>query len=80
MVVMNVKKVRKGKRPCWSLQTSSIIKELGQGFYSKVYLAQDQKKSFVAIKTVQANRDNQSIECILNKDEVLKRMKTHQNV
>ena len=44
--------------PKWTLQTTSIVKELGKGFYSKVYLAQDVKNGYVALKTTDIKKMN----------------------
>ena len=82
-------------RSHWSLTTTSIVKELGHGFFSKVllllapgpqplpqvYLAQDAKHGFVALKTV----DNQRMgaagdECISNEIAVLASLPPHLNI
>jgi len=64
----------------WSLTTTSIVKELGQGFYSKVYLAQDVKHGFVALKTVDSQRIGVADECILNEISLLASLPPHLNI
>jgi len=68
------------KKPTWSLRTTSIVKELGQGFYSKVYLAQDYKNGFVALKTVDNQRNVNSEECISNEIDILATLGAHLNI
>ena len=68
------------KKPTWSLRTTSIVKELGQGFYSKVYLAQDIKNGFVALKTVDNQRNANSEECINNEIDILANVGAHLNI
>jgi len=64
----------------WTLKTTSIIKELGKGYYSKVYLAQDAKTGFVAIKTVDNQKAHNSEECISNEIEILSSVGAHLNI
>jgi len=68
------------RSPQWSLTTTSIVKELGQGFYSKVYLAQDVKHGFVALKTVDSQRMGVADDCILNEISVLASLPAHLNI
>jgi len=68
------------KKPIWTLKTTSIVKELGKGFYSKVYLAQDVKNGFVALKTVDNQKTNNSEECISNEIDILSNIGTHLNI
>ena len=56
------------------------FKELGQGFYSKVYLAQDYKNGFVALKTVDNQRNVNSEECISNEIDILATLGAHLNI
>ena len=67
-------------RPQWSLVTTSIVKELGQGFYSKVYLAQDTKGVFVALKTVDIQKTSGAEECISNEIDILTTVGSHLNI
>ena len=71
---------QKKKEPIWTLQNKSIIKELGRGFYSKVYLAEDEKCGYIAIKTVDTKKTNKSEECIVNEIDILSKMKPHANI
>ena len=41
---------RREKMP-WSLKTTKIIRELGSGYFSKVFLSEDKHCGYVAIKT-----------------------------
>lgn len=68
------------KKPTWSLRTTCIVKELGHGFYSKVYLAQDSKSCFVALKTVDNQKTSNADECISNEIDILTTVGTHLNV
>ena len=68
------------QRPQWSLVTTSIVKELGQGFYSKVYLAQDTKGVFVALKTVDIQKTSGAEECISNEIDILTTVGSHLNI
>ena len=68
------------KKPSWSLRTTSIVKELGRGFYSKVYLAQDLKGSFVAMKTFDSQKTSNSEECISNEIDILSSTGAHLNI
>ena len=68
------------RRPQWSLRTTSIVKELGQGFYSKVYLAQDTKGVFVALKTVDIQKTSGAEECISNEIDILTTVGSHLNI
>jgi len=68
------------KKPEWTLKTTSIVKELGKGFYSKVYLAQDASCGFVALKTVDNKRSSNSEECISNEIDILSNIGTHLNL
>ena len=82
-------------RSHWSLTTTSIVKELGHGFFSKVlhcscscpqplpqvYLAQDAKHGFVALKTMDNQRMGAaSDECISNEIAVLASLPPHLNI
>ena len=67
-------------RQAWSLRTTSIVKELGQGFYSKVYLAQDTKGVFVALKTVDIQKTSTAEECISNEIDILSTIGCHLNI
>ena len=68
------------KKPKWTLKTTSIVKELGKGFYSKVYLAQDANNGFVALKTVDNQKTNNAEECISNEINILSNIGTHLNI
>ena len=68
------------KESTWTLQNTSIIKELGKGFYSKVYLAQDKRYGYVAIKTVDTKKTSKSEECIINEIDILSNIKPHPNI
>ena len=68
------------KKPKWTLKTTSIVKELGKGFYSKVYLAQDANNGFVALKTVDNQKTNNAEECISNEIDILSNIESHQNI
>jgi len=68
------------KDPEWTLKRISIVKELGKGFYSKVYLAQDVQNGFVALKTIDNQKTNSSEECISNEIEILSGMASHLNI
>ena len=68
------------KKPCWSLRTTSIVKELGRGYYSKVYLAQHLKNGFVALKTVDNQKTTNAEECISNEIDILTTVGPHLNI
>ena len=68
------------RKPTWSLRTTSIVKELGKGYYSKVYLAQDIKNGFVALKTVDNQKTTNSEECISNEIDILTTIGSHLNI
>ena len=68
------------RKPTWSLRTTCIVKELGKGYYSKVYLAQDIKNGFVALKTVDNQKTTNSEECISNEIDILTRLGSHINI
>ena len=68
------------KKPCWSLRTTSIVKELGRGYYSKVYLAQHHKNGFVALKTVDNQKTTNADECISNEIDILTTVGPHLNI
>ena len=74
------KSPRMEKKPKWTLKTTSIVKELGKGFYSKVYLAQDANNGFVALKTVDNQKTNNAEECISNEIDILSNIGTHLNI
>ncbi|XP_023330882.1 receptor-like tyrosine-protein kinase kin-15 isoform X2 [Eurytemora carolleeae] len=67
------------RRPTWSIRNTSIVKELGRGFYSKVYLAQDPTYGLVALKTADGKRENLE-ECISNEIEILSNINQHKNI
>lgn len=71
---------KKQRKPQWTLQTTSIVKELGRGFYSKVYLAQDNNAGFVALKTVDNQKTSRSEECISNEIDILTTLGPHLNI
>ena len=68
------------KKPSWSLRTTSIVKELGRGYYSKVYLAQHLKNGFVALKTVDNQKTTKAEECISNEIDILTTVGPHLNI
>ena len=68
------------KKPSWSLRTTSIVKELGRGYYSKVYLAQHLKNGFVALKTVDNQKTSKAEECISNEIDILTTLGPHLNI
>ena len=45
-----------------------------------MYLAEDKKCGYVAIKTVDSKNTNKSEECLLNEIDALSKIKTHNNV
>ena len=42
----------------WSLKTTKIIRELGSGYFSKVFLSEDKHSGYVAIKTGCIQQEN----------------------
>ena len=68
------------QKPQWTFKTTSIVKELGKGFYSKVYLAQDTKSNFVALKTVDSKKTSNAEECITNEINILSNIDGHLNI
>ena len=67
-------------KPKWTLKTISIIRELGKGFYSKVYLAEDTENGYVAIKTVDTKKTSKGEECLGNEIDILSNIGTHSNI
>jgi len=78
--VLTPKSPRIPRKPKWTLKTTSIVKELGKGFYSKVYLAQDAQNGFVALKTVDNQKSHNYEECISNEIDILSSIGTHLNI
>ena len=65
------------------LQTNSpnpIEKELGNGFFSKVYLVKDSEKCPFALKTVDKPSNLIAEECIKNEIDILSRIKDNSNI
>ena len=63
-----------------SLRTTKIIKELGTGYFSKVFLSEDKYHGFVAIKTTQPSNSDVAKKSILNEISILKEVWKHSNV
>ena len=63
-----------------SLRTTNIIKELGTGYFSKVFLSEDKYHGFVAIKTTQPSNSEMAQKSILNEISILKELWKHSNV
>ena len=73
---------KKNKKPTESLRSTSIVKELGRGFYSKVYLAQTKGvfDVLVALKTIDNQSNNRGEDCILNEIAVLSNLAPQCNI
>ena len=68
------------ERPKWSLTTTKIIKELGTGCFSKVFMSEDKYHGYVAIKTAQPSYSEMAQRSIINEINVLKELGKHSNV
>jgi len=68
------------RKPTWSLGSTCIVKELGRGFFSKVYLAQDPTHGLVALKTTDSQRTDKMDDCIANEIETLSGLTDHRNI
>ena len=64
----------------WSLQTIKIIKELGSGYFSKVFLSENKSHGYVAIKTGEISKGSSAANSILNEINILKRLGKHVNI
>ena len=64
----------------WSLKTCTIEKELGSGFFSKVYLVKDSEKCPFALKTVDKPSNLIAEEGITNEIDILSRIEDHFNI
>ena len=64
----------------WSLKTIKIVREIGAGYFSKVYLAEDKKFGFVAIKTGEISKGCQGANSIVSEIEILRAMGRHINI
>ena len=64
----------------WSLKTIKIVREIGAGYFSKVYLAEDKKFGFVAIKTGEISKGCQGANSIVSEIEIFRAMGRHVNI
>ena len=63
-----------------SLRTTEIIRELGTGYFSKVFLSEDKYQGYVAIKTAQPSNSEMAQKSIINEISILKELGKHSNV
>ena len=63
-----------------SLRTTKIIRELGTGYFSKVFLSEDKYHGYVAIKTTQPSNSEMAEKSIMNEISILKELWKHSNV
>ena len=66
--------------PNWSLNTCNVIKDLGKGFFSKVYLVEDSQKNLYAVKTVDKPSNMIAEECIRKEIAILSKLKDHPHI
>lgn len=78
--VSTPKSPRSKRKSEWSLRTTNIVKELGRGFYSKVYLAQDAQNGFVAVKTIDCKKSAKAEDCISTEIDILRSLGHHLNI
>ena len=64
----------------WSLKTIKIVREIGAGYFSKVYLAENKKLGFVAIKTGEISKGCQGANSIVSEIEIFRAMGRHINI
>ena len=64
----------------WSLKTIKIVKEIGAGYFSKVYLAENKKFGFIAIKTGEISKGCQGANSIVSEIEIFRAMGRHINI
>ena len=63
-----------------SLKTIKIVREIGAGYFSKVYLAEDKKFGYVAIKTGEMSKGCQGANSIVSEIEIFRAMGRHMNI
>lgn len=77
----NVYILDKGRvKHVWSMKTLMIIKQIGSGYFSKVFLSEDKSHGFVAIKTCDVAKGSSAINSIANEIHILKKLGHHNNV
>ena len=77
----NVYILDKGRvKHAWSMKTLMIIKQIGSGYFSKVFLSEDKSHGFVAIKTCDTAKGSSAINSITNEIHILKKLGLHNNV
>ena len=68
------------ERPTWSLTTTKIIKELGTGYFSKVFMSEDKYRGYVAVKTAHPSNSEMAQRSIMNEISILKELGKHSNI
>ena len=68
------------ERPKWSLTTTKIIKELGTGHFSKVFMSEDRYEGYVALKTSHPPNSEMAQRSLENEITVLKEVGRHGNI
>ena len=77
----NVYILDKGRvKHVWSMKTLTIIKQIGSGYFSKVFLSEDKSNRFVAIKTCDVTKGSNATNTIANEIHILNNLGHHNNV